>query len=185
MNFTDEEVAEKKKTLKGKWELWRAGMKKFKEEPPIYRIHMMQGLMVKLTIYMIIFACIYAVSVGFWVFALIILPVGTVGNYYAMQSHMIKYKQTVKQYEMAGILKPIKDDISNLRRKWRTVESKMGFFGVDIIFTLFLGVLSLAYFGTFSIWEKIGIVFASTIPFYIIYFGIFYAFCREDQDETN
>lgn len=183
MNFTEKEVIEKKKTLKGKWQLWQAGMKKFKQDPPIYRIHMMQGLMVKLTIYMIIFACIYAVSIGFWIFAFILLPVGTIGNYYAMKSHFIKYKETVKQYEIAGILKPIKDDVSNLRRKWRTVEKKMGFFGVDIIFTLFLVALSIAYFGSFSLWEKIGIVFASFVPFYFIYFGMFYAFCAEDEDE--
>lgn len=183
MNLTEKEVIEMKKTWKGKWKLWRAGVKKFKEEPPIYRIHMMQGLMVKLTIYMIIFAAIFAVSVGFWVFALIILPVGTIGNYYAMKAHFIKYKDSVAQYKLAGILPPIKDDVSNLRRKWRTVESKMGFFGVDIIFTLFLGVLSFAYFGSFTLWEKIGIVLVSMIPFYFIYFGIFYGLCKEEEYE--
>lgn len=183
MNLTEKEIIELKKTWKGKWELWRAGVQKFKEEPPIYRIHMMQGLMVKLTIYMIIFASIYAVSIGFWIFALIILPVGTIGNYYAMKSHLIKYKDSAKQYLLAGILPPIEKDISNLRRKWRTVENKMGFLGVDIIFTLFLVVLSVAYFGSFSLFQKIGIVCVSTIPFYFIYFGIFYELCREDKDE--
>ncbi len=183
MNFTEKQIIEKKKTWKGKWELWQDGMKKFKEEPPIYRIHMMQGLMVKLTIYMIIFACIYAVSVGLWIFAMIILPVGTIGNYYSMKSHFIKYKDSVKQYELAGILKPIKDDVSNLRRKWRTIEKKMGFLGVDIIFTLLLGVLSFAYFGSFSVWQKIGLVLVSMIPLYFIYFGIFYGLCGEDEDE--
>jgi len=184
MDFTEKQIVEKKKTLKGKWELWQAGMKKFKQDPPIYRIHMMQGLMVKMTIYMIIFASIYAVSIGFWIFALIILPVGTIGNHYAMKSHFIKYKDSVKQYELAGILKPIKDDVSNLRRKWRTVEGKMGFLGVDIIFMLFLVVLSIAYFGSFSLWQKIGIVFASVVPFYFIYFGIFYTLCRKGENEN-
>ncbi len=182
MNYTNKEIIEKKKTFKGKWELWREGCKKYKQDPPIYRMHMMQGLMVKLTIYMIIFASIYAISIGFWVFALIILPVGTVGNYYQMKNHMIKYKQSVKQYELAGILPPIKDDISELRRRWRTVEHKMGFIGVDIIFTLFLGVLTLAYFGSFNVWQKIGIVLFSFIPFCILYFKIFYEFCREDDE---
>lgn len=179
---TQKEIIELKKTFKGKWELWQAGMKKFKQDPPIYRIHMMQFIMTKLTIYMIIFASIYAVSIGFWVFALIILPVGTVGNYYAAKSHLIKYKDSVKQYELAGILKPIKDDISELRRRWRTVEKKMGFLGVDIIFILFLGVLTLAYFGSFNLWQKIGIVLFSIIPFCILYFKIFYEFCREDEE---
>lgn len=183
MNLTKKQIAEKKKTLKGKWELWRKGVEKFKQDPPIYRISLMQGLMVKLTIYMIIFAAIYAVSIGFWIFALIILPVGTIGNYYSMKSHMIKYKNSAKQYEMAGILVPIEQDISNLRKKWRIIEKQIGFIGVDFIFCLFLAVLTIAYFGTFSLWEKIGLVLLSLIPMYIVYFGIIYSICKRWYDK--
>lgn len=178
MDPTTEEIIEKKKTLKGKYWLWKAGIEKFKSDPPIYRIHMMQGLMTKLTIYMIVFAAIYAISIGFWVFALIILPVGTIGNFYGAKGHMIKYKETVNQYEIAGILKPINEDISKLRRKWRIVEKKMGFLGVDIIFTLFLVVLTVAYFGSFSLWQKFLIVGLSFGPFYILYFVFMYGLCE-------
>lgn len=180
---TKEEIIEMKKTWKGKWKLYKMGLNKFKSDPPIYRVHLLQGLMTKLTIYMIIFAAVYAVSVGFWVFALIIIPVGTVGNYYAAKAHFMKYKDSVRQYELAGILVPIKDDVSNIRRRWRTIEKKMGFFGVDIIFTLFLVVLSIAYFGNFSLYQKFGIVFASFVPMFLIYFEMFYGLCREDEDE--
>src|SRR6056297_2119261 len=113
-----EQITDMKKTWKGRYKLWQLGKEKFKRDPPLYRIHMMQGLMVKLTMYMIVFAAIYAVSIGFWIFALIILPVGTIGNYYSMKNHFVKYKQMVKQYEMAGMLSPIEDDVSNLRRRW-------------------------------------------------------------------
>jgi hypothetical protein len=175
--YTKKQIEEKKETWKGKWELYKAGVEKFKQDPPIYRVHLMQGLMTKLTIYMIIFACIYAISVGFWIFALILFPVGVIGNYYTMKSHFIKYKPSVKQYEQAGILPSIEDDQSNLRTKWRIIEKQIGFFGVDIIFILFLGVLTFAYFGDFSFYKKILIVAESFIPLYFIYFGIIYELC--------
>jgi len=181
MVLTENQISEMKKTYKGKWKLWKLGVKKFREDPPIYRIHLMQGLMTKLTIYMIIFASIYAISIGLWVFALIIIPVGIIGNYYSMKSHFIKYKNSVKQYQLAGILKPINKDPSNLRRRWRTIENKIGFFGVDIIFTLFLGVMCLAYFGDLNYFEKFAFVFIMIIPFYIIYFKAFYDFCGGDD----
>lgn len=165
-------------------------MKKFKEDPPQYRIHMMQGLAVKLTIYMILFACIYAVSVGFWIFALILLPVGTIGNYYSMKSHFIRYKASVKTYELAKLLKPIEEDISYHRRKWRIIEKQIGFFGIDIIFFLFTAVLCYAYFADISLYWQFGIVVLSIIPLYMIYFVLIYKFCeyyysrREDGKES-
>ncbi len=184
-DYTEKQLEEKKKTLKGKYELWRAGVEKFKQDPPIYRIHMMQGMMAKLTIYMIIFASIFAVSIGFWVFALIILPVGTIGNYYSMKGHFIKYKNSAKQYEMAGILVPIEKDVSELRKKWRIIEKRIGFIGMDFIFLIFLGALALAYFGAFSLGEKIGLVLMSLIPMYFIYFNIIYALCNEEYEKEK
>jgi hypothetical protein len=173
----EQEVKEMKKTLKGKFKLWRKGVEKFKEDPPIYRVHMMQGLAVKLTMYMIIFAAIYAVSIGFWIFALIIIPVGTVGNYYSMKAHFMKYKDAVKQYEYAGILKPIEEDISPLRRRWRIIEKQIGFLGVDFIFLLFTGVMTYAYFSDFDLWYKLGISFAGVIVLVISYFTLIYKVC--------
>lgn len=181
--YTEEEVKELKKTWKGKFKLWKDGCDKFKQDPPIYRIHMMQGLMVKLTIYMIIFASIYAISIGLWIFALILLPVGTVGNYYSMKNHLIKYKAAKNNYEMAGILKPIEQDISKIRRKWRIIESQIGFFGLDIIFLLLIGVMSYAYFGQFSIYQRIGIVLFSLIPLHLIYFEVIYRICKRGYNK--
>lgn len=185
MNPTEKEIQELKKTFKGKWKLWRMGVEKFKGDPPIYRIHLMQGLSVMLTIYMIIFAAVYAVSIGLWIFALIIIPVGTIGNYYGMKNHFMKYKSVVKQYELAGIIKPIEEDISNLRRRFRIIEKQIGFLGIHLIFLLFIGVMTFAYFSTFSLWEKLAIVFSSLPILLALYFGVIYRICRRSYDRKN
>ncbi len=176
--LTSEEIAEKKKTWKGKLELYKLGKKKFKEDPPLYRIHMMQGLMVKLTIWMIIFACVYAISIGFWVFALIMLPVGVIGNYYSMKNHFIQYKAAKKNYEIAGILKPIEEDISPLRKKWRIIEHQIGFIGVDIVYALFTLTLVIVYYAETSLWSKLGVMVAILPLLFILYFNFIYKVCN-------
>ena len=175
---TLKEIKELKKTWRGKWQLYKKGLRKFREDPPLYRIPLFQGLSTMLTIYMIIFASIYAVSIGFWVFALIILPVGVLGNWYSMRSYFMNYRDLVKQFEMAGILKPIEEDISNLRKRFRIIEKQVGFFFVHVIFAMFTIVLSIAYFGRYTLGWKIGIVFASLPVLLWIYFVIFYKICN-------
>lgn len=178
MEISEEEVKELKKTWKGKLKLYRLGVKKFKQDPPIYRVHMMQGLAVKLTIYMIIFACIYAVSIGLWVFSLIILPVGTIGNYYAMKSHFMKYKDALRSYEWGGMISPIEEDISPTRKRWRIIEKQIGFFGLDIVFALFTAALTYSFFSGFDLWGKIWIVFGSIPVLGIVYFVLIYKICK-------
>lgn len=182
---TQDQIKDMKKTFKGKYKLWKLGVDKFKQDPPIYRIHLMQGLAVKLTIYMIIFASIYAVSVGFWVFALIILPVGTLGNYYAMKSHMIKYREVVKNYELAGLLKPIEEDISKLRKKWRTIEKQIGFLGLDIMFFLLIIIMSFAWFSNISLLGKLGYVSGGIVLLTISYFTIIYKLCYRKYKKND
>ena len=172
------EIDKLKGSLKGKYRLWRLGVQKFKEDPPIYRIHLMQGLSVKLTIYMIIFASLYAISIGMWVFSLIILPVGVIGNYYSMKSHLIKYRSTKKQYEIAGLIPSIEKDISPLRKKWRIIESQIGFFGLDITFTLLVLLMLYSYYAPYSLYTRLGIVFFSIIFLFLFYFTIIFKLCN-------
>lgn len=178
MDYAEEEIREMKKTTKGKYALWKAGCKKFKEDPPIYRIHMMQGLMTKITIYCIIFATIYATSIGLWIFGLILLPVGTIGNYYSYKGKMMQYKSIVKQYKISGVLPPIEKDISNLRRKWRIIEEQIGFFGIDIICIIYLAFGIFVYFYDYTLIERISLMALGLIPIVYIYFGIIYRICN-------
>jgi len=171
------EIKEMKKTWKGKWKLWRMGVDKFKQDPPPYRVHLMQGLSTILTMYMILFAAVYSVSIGLWIFALIIVPIGIIGNWYSAKSHLMKYKGVVKQFEMAQLIPPIEKDISNMRRRHRIIERSIGFLGVHVAFTLFTGVLLYVYFAGFSLWGKLGVVFTSIPIITYAYFGIIYKLC--------
>lgn len=183
--LTRKQITEHKKTLKGKYHLWRLGIEKYKSDPPIYRIHLMQYLSTRLTMYLIIFACIYSISINLWIFALIISPIGIIGNFYQSKSHLIKYKSTLLQYEIAGLIPSIKKDISNLRKKWRIIESQIGFFGLDLVFFLFMVIITLVYYSNFSLYNKLLLILVSIIPLYFIYFHFIYHVCLRWYNGNN
>jgi uncharacterized membrane protein len=175
-DYNNEEVDELKKTFKGKMKLFKAGVDKNKT-PPMYRITLMKALMTRLTIYMVLFACVFVIKNGFWVFSLVLFPVGVIANYYTSKQQLIEYNNIKKQYEIAGLIKPIEEDISNIRRKTRIVEKIMGIWAFDIACLFPLGMLITVYLSNTNILESFGWLGLSLIASYVIYYNIIYPIC--------
>jgi uncharacterized membrane protein len=175
-DYSNKEVNELKKTFRGKMKLFEAGIYKNKT-PPMYRITLMKALMTRLTIYMVLFACVFVIMNGFWVFALVLFPVGVIANYYTSKQQLIEYNNIKKQYEIAGLIKPIEEDISNIRRKTRIVEKIMGIWAFDIACLSPLIMLIVLYLTNTSILESLGWLGLSLIASYVIYYKVIYGFC--------
>lgn len=183
-DYSNKEVNELKKSFKGKMELFKAGVNKNKT-PPMYRITFMKALMTRLTIYIVLFACVFAIKNGFWIFSLILFPVGVVGNYYTSKQQYLEYSNIKKQYELAGLIKPIEQDISNIRRKTRIVEKIMGIWGFDIAFSFPIIILIISYLSNTSLLESLGWLGLGLIGSYVIYYIIIYSFCNSKYKEIN
>lgn len=176
MKYTDEEVAELKKTFKGKIQLFKQGVKENKI-PPMYRISLMNTLLARVTMYLILFVCVYLITIKLWYVSLILFPMGVIGNYYNSKKQYLEYSNIKKQYEYAKLIQPIELDISKTRRKYRIIESVLGLKGVDITLALFtLLLISLVLFKVKVLTSFI--IILSSLPILIfIFYKIIYKLC--------